>query len=241
MYTEQHKLIMEAYENAILFEASLKQLKKIYIDTKKIPEHIFNEIVELDSSDTNKYTQWMIKRYLDKNEDRRTIINIFKDLIPKFHKLAKNKILKQGKNDIQKYKTTESLYDMLKYYEDDKLTKSQLSKGVKDFEKDIDPKDLVWENDKVVIVEPSRRDRSCKYGAGTKWCTSARGHSNYFNSYYDRGVRLFYILPKDKSDKQGKVAVAVLENGKELFDKEDEHLTLSQFNKILKDWDVPEF
>jgi hypothetical protein len=54
-------------------------------------------------------------------------------------------------------------------------------------------------------------------------------------------VRLFYLIPKDKNDKQGKVAVAVLEHGKEIFDKEDEHLTLSQFNKILKDWGVPEF
>ena len=131
---------------------------------------------------------------------------------------------------------------MLKHYDSESLTKSQLSKGVKNFEKDIDPKDKVWENDKVVIVKPSRKDKSCKYGAGTKWCTAARGHSNYFNTYHDQGVELYYLIPKDRNDKQGKVAVAVYPDGrKEIFNKNDDHLSLTEFNRISNDWGIPAF
>lgn len=236
------KTFQQLYENiteTMLCEASLKQLKQIYVDTHKIDSNTFKKINDIDVSDTNKYTQWMIKRYLDKNEDRSKLLSIFSDLIPKFNILSNKKLLKPKEKDIQIYKSTEQLYDVLKHYDIDKLSKSQISKGVKNFDSDIDPKDVVFSNDKVVIVQPKKTDTSCKYGAGTKWCTAARGHSNYFNQYfYQSNVTLYYILPKNKNEE--KVAVAVYENGHmEIYNKEDDRISKQEFEKISKNWDIP--
>ena len=69
--------------------------------------------------------------------------------------------------------------------------------GVKDYEKDIDPKDVVYKNDNVIILEPKTTESSIKYGRGSRWCTAADStYRNYFFSYYyNQHVSLYYIIP----------------------------------------------
>ena len=231
---------MITFKEYILTEGKVDDLKNLYQSKHHMNDKTFNDILTIDATPTKKYLQWMLKRYVDPKENHENMLSRFKEYIPKFDKLLNKKRLKPEERDIQRYKKVEQLYDVLKHYDENEITKSSMSKGVKNFKTDIDKKDVVFENDKVVIVVPRTEEKSCKYGAGTKWCTAARGHMNYFSHYfYDSNVTLYYILPKDKS---GKIAVAMYDNGnKKAFDNEDHSLSTQELNKYLKNLDIPEF
>jgi hypothetical protein len=73
-------------------------------------------------------------------------------------------------------------------------------------EKDIEIKKdaiKVFENDKCIVVKPLTFEASCKYGAHTKWCTTAT--KIYFDSYAHHGG-LYYIIPKDISEKMAEIS-----------------------------------
>lgn len=108
--------------------------------------------------------------------------------------------------------------------------------AMKDFLKDINPKDVIFQNENVIVVRPPDVDSSCKYGRGSRWCTAAMGSRNYFNSYYfGRGVNLYYIIPliEMHNDKLDKIAVAVYPNGeKEIYDAHDARIDEQEFEAV---------
>lgn len=62
-----------------------------------------------------------------------------------------------------------------------------------------DEYDKIYEDDKFVLVVPYTHDASCKYGAGTKWCTTGRDEKGqeWFNKHFDSGS-LGYLIIKDR-------------------------------------------
>ena len=64
--------------------------------------------------------------------------------------------------------------------------------------------DKLYEDDKFLLVIPYTHEASCKYGAGTKWCTTGRDDkgSEWFEKH-DKVGALGYLIIKDKelSDK----------------------------------------
>ena len=64
--------------------------------------------------------------------------------------------------------------------------------------------DKLYEDDKFLLVIPYTHEASCKYGAGTKWCTTGRDDkgSKWFEKH-DKVGALGYLIIKDKelSDK----------------------------------------
>lgn len=93
--------------------------------------------------------------------------------------------------------------------------------------------DKIFENDKVLVVSPNTHEASCYYGAGTKWCIAAKT-GTHFDSYYELGVKLYYLIPKDGS---GKIAVAVyppnINHRMEVFDDEDTKINTQNDNTFL--------
>jgi hypothetical protein len=229
------------YSKTVFSEASLKNLKQTYVDTKKIPLDKFENITEIDPTDTNKYVQWMIKTFL--KERKVNMLDIFNELIPKFDNLVNKKKIKGRDSDINIYKTSESLLDTIQKYEDMAPSRSEIKRGIKSFD-DIPKEDIVFENDKAIVVMPKNEADSCKYGRGSKWCTASMGHSNYFNSYfYSEGVNLYYILPKiDMPEIFMKVAVAVYpenKNKREIFDINDNKINENTFKEIADKLEIP--
>lgn len=221
-------------------EANVKKLYQQYVENPKrmerrIPKEDFNQLVEIDPSSTNKYLPWMIKRYFEERD--RDLFNHLKIIIPRFHELTSSKRITGKETNIFQYKTSEDLYDKIKYYEKDELSRSQIKKGIKSIE-DIDPKDIVWKNDKLVIVLPPNREKSCKYGRNTKWCTSG-STDNYFSRYYFLNhANLYYFLPlvdDFKNTDMRKVAAVKLPDGSEEFrDAPDNRISRSTVDSWLK-------
>lgn len=122
--------------------------------------------------------------------------------------------------------------ELKKKVEDASKTKSKGEE--KKFVKDNETK-FVFENDSVLVVSPLSHKSSCKYGSGTKWCTTMKD-DHYWKEYYDEGVNFYYIIPKDGSDKY---AVAVYPDGKrEIYDAPDDKMTERDFSSVLKEFDL---
>ena len=57
-------------------------------------------------------------------------------------------------------------------------------------EKDI----FHYRDSDLIIVEPGSHESSCKYGAGTMWCTIMRNVPDHFYEYTQDNERLIYVI-----------------------------------------------
>lgn len=213
--------LREAMER--LYDEGLARAKELYVKTGKISGRILKALVEKDPTPQKKYIEWMARTFPKMPSMAKY------DIIGKFDELCERNKIEQ--KDINRYENIEQVDDIVRKVEAD-LSTSEIKKGVKGVE-DIDPKDIIFQNDKCVVVLPKKVDSSCKYGRGSTWCTASMGSRNYFNSYYfGRGVNLYYIIPLiDMGDKKyQKIAVAVYPNRqgsegeKEVYDYNDNRI-----------------
>jgi hypothetical protein len=212
---------------------SVKTARELYLDTKKISPTPFNRLITLDptieQSDEGKpiggkYIEWMVRTYI-KNHMHYGDISKFGTLKDFDGLCNKNKI---EKKDINQYQTVEQVYDEVKKHEDIK-SQGEIEREIKH-----EGAEVVFENDVVLVIKPKTREASCFYGKGTKWCTAGDVY-NYFNDYFfNRGVNLYYVIPKTGKNTD-KIAVAVDPDGsKEYFKSDDQHLDDDKAKYIFK-------
>ena len=104
------------------------------------------------------------------------------NVVKEFDRLGKN----LDKKDINQYQSLGELSLLLKDY----TSKSQEKKIDSDANK-------IYEDGRVLIVRPLSHKASCKYGAGTKWCTT-QSSPGYFDKYTSGNNQLlYYIIMKD--------------------------------------------
>jgi predicted nucleic acid-binding Zn-ribbon protein len=110
-----------------------------------------------------------------------------------FEKISSN----LPKTDINQYQSFDELLKALNDYQ---------NKPRREYKK-IEGGNVVFENDRFLVVNPLTHETSCYYGKGTKWCTAADS-DHHFNQYNSDG-KLFYILDKalPTSDVNYKVAL----------------------------------
>ena len=95
---------------------------------------------------------------------------------------------------------------------------------------------IVYQNDMVTVYEPHSMGASCKLGRDTRWCTAATQGDNQFSGYQQRGVRLFYFIPKDPEWNE-KMAVSFGgDNGIQAFDSSDNEIGA---NDPFEEYKVP--
>ena len=58
----------------------------------------------------------------------------------------------------------------------------------------------LYEDDDVLVIRPKSYAASCYYGANTKWCTTNKGSSGYFEKYIKTGL-LYYFIKKTENKK----------------------------------------
>jgi hypothetical protein len=87
-------------------------------------------------------------------------------------------------NDILKYKNLNDLSQAVSIAQMKSVDKEMASHIIR-----------VFEDDEWLILRPLTFASSCKYGAATKWCTTATSEPNHFHRYWNRGA-LIYILNK---------------------------------------------
>ena len=90
----------------------------------------------------------------------------------------------------------------------------------------VNAADKVFENDLCIVVVPHTYEASCKYGANTKWCTTASKTDRHWNQYKKENIKFYYIIPKDGSNK---FAVAVYPHNVDITD-----ITMETYNALDK-------
>lgn len=160
----------------------------------------------------HKYSDFVLKN-VDPNsqtfdEDVHTAVEIVKD----FDKYQPN--LK--KRDINQYNNLLDL-DLVLEPIKAKEKERELAKQVQ----------KIYEDDRFLVVVPLSHVASCKYGSGTKWCTTSSDDSN-FKRYTGEDQRLYYIIKKNTSEKTPyyKIAVHFSTNGNQTWwNSQDSPLT----------------
>ena len=57
----------------------------------------------------------------------------------------------------------------------------------------------LYEDDDVLVIRPKSYAASCYYGANTKWCTTNKGSSGYFEKYIKTGLLYYFINKKENT------------------------------------------
>lgn len=140
----------------------------------------------------NKYLEFMGKVINPRNFN--DDLNIVFNLLTKFSSIGQNLDVK----DINKYKSMSDLKKAITDY-DNKIRREV---------KTVDDADVVFEDDKMIVVTPKTYKASCQFGAGTKWCTTSS--PSYFDRY-NEDAKLFYFIDKTKPTSDPTYKVALLQ------------------------------
>ena len=93
---------------------------------------------------------------------------------------------------------------------------------------DVSGAEKIYEDSNILIVKPLTYEASCKYGAGTRWCTTMANEPKYFNQY-GKGAdqALYYIILKkfDRNNKFYKIAIHKTNGGEVWYDSTDERMS----------------
>ena len=177
----------ENYFEELLFEASLRDLKKKYPKwtkrgwIKKAKAKIENDIGPRYLS---RYLSYFIKRLEgnfnwerdgDSNDDSDEDVSaVAKEIFASISGFHKNRQRLRGRS-IYDYSTT----DVDKMVQT--LGPSGKSKKKKKSEVAREGSEIVYEDNGMFAVRVYTEEASCHYGQGTKWCISATESENYFN------------------------------------------------------------
>lgn len=176
--------------------SKIEDLRKKYFN---VTNSTFTKFLSADTTPTKKYLDFMLKTWEDRKIDApyRTTGNIIK-YVDKFDELLpyivnKDIYSKEYYGDFTKFIST--------------IEKAEETKEDKSFIKE-EHINVVFESDKTLLVQPLTHRGSNKYGAGTKWCTTAKNNETIFKNYTRDGL-LFYLIDKEetKSSDYKKIAL----------------------------------
>lgn len=207
---------MTIKENILLEVMMLSESKvdeiydKFYSD---IERKEFDKILKLDPTTIirnneitkiGKFSKWLLNLHKKGDDTLLTTLRRYREdknqIIDALKTYNKDKVRKKLKtNNINQYKSILSLYDDIEQYLDVLNDNEDNSEIFADIKNDL--KNGVIEvkgqtSDYVVIV-PKTKKMSCKYGAGTRWCT-ADVEYNAFDTYNSKGD-LVILLDKNKN------------------------------------------
>lgn len=101
----------------------------------------------------------------------------------------------------------------------------------------------VFENERILVVEPLTHKASCKYGAYTQWCTAVVSNPDYFKRYSARGILLYIIIKSpydDVKNKEYKIALNIADHGCTWYDQADNEFSGNPMSS-LDEMEMEEF
>jgi hypothetical protein len=151
----------------------------------KITKATFDKFVGADYTPTKKYLEFMLKTWVNKppltfNLSTSLIVNMvkkFDTLLPYI----------ENKDIYHKDYTDFSLLIQV-------IENAEILKDEKTFVRE-DNVNVLVENDRYILLQPTTHIGSLKYGAGTKWCTASKNSPEVFNRYTKQGY-LAYLIDK---------------------------------------------
>jgi len=192
------------FSEFVLSEGRRETLLKKYMGEYDMQtlDAILND--EFTKATNYKYVDWIFN-HLDfaSTTHALEVLQLVKD----FDRIGKN----LEKKDINQYPDVAELMGVIQSYS----SKSQEKKIDSDAKK-------IYEDGRVLIVKPLSHKASCKYGAGTKWCTTETS-PGYYDKYTSGNQGLYYIIMKDFdiSNKFYKIALHRDNNQDTWYDAKD--------------------
>jgi hypothetical protein len=181
----------------LLIEGRIDDVREKFPDME---EETFDSIVaNQPAGSNNKYLMWAAKQVDDGTMPEEVIM-----AIRLFHDNQQR--LKQ--KDINQYKDVDELNTAI-----DELSKNKSkSQGAKQAKADTQ---VIYNDDRWLVVRPFTQEASCKYGAGSKWCISATASRNYFASYSTNNNKFYFVIDKKATGNapDSKFAIAIIATG----------------------------
>ena len=199
----------------LIQEGRKEDLRKKYTEKfKEYPETLDFILGISDLADTNfKYADFVLKN-THPNASPEEVEHII-DLVKDFDRFQQSLEVK----DINKYDIYKLVSAIDKHRE---MSKSQQKKSF-----DTSGAKKLYEDKNLLIVKPLTYEASCKYGAGTRWCTTMAGTPSYFESHTKEDQGLYYIILKNfnRDNKFYKIAIHMTPNVETWYDSTDERMS----------------
>ena len=179
----------------LLFEISIDQLKTQFVDTGKITDSEFAEIVD-SAGGKSAYATWLTKMIVTK------IIKP-EDLYKynAYFKIFDRRKREYPFNDINQYKTAQDIekfiFKSVEIANKEQQDPSQ-QKGVAKEDRYAQFKIGEIEGFTVYELPKGRTDlyaTSCELGSGTEWCTATGKTRRHFDNYISKGPLFIFIKP----------------------------------------------
>jgi Leucine-rich repeat (LRR) protein len=213
----------EEYGDVLLMRFSNDDSAKKYRTTESLPK----EIIDADPTNNKKYLQWIITSYLDGGIKRLEDMGRINTALKEYMYLSLKKFItntseqninafcglsgcKQGK------KEKIGLDEFLEQYED-KLQVLRKKEEIQIAEQDAKK---IFEDDNLLVIQPLTEQASCKYGAGTKWCTAAK-KDNMFEEYSKKGP-IYILIPKEPNYTKEKYQISI--EAEQFMNEKDEEV-----------------
>ena len=94
-------------------------------------------------------------------------------------------------DDVFKYQKQLSKKDFAQY-----SSYEELAKDLNKIKEDAKAEDVtkIYEDKDLLVMAANTWNASCKYGAGSKWCTTAKDDSSYWRRHNETGTEFFWIF-----------------------------------------------
>ena len=172
----------------------MARVKDLKVQNPSYVIDVIDVLASMDPTKSNKYLPFMIKCTAEwvewiNNELRNETFKEMFEVIKDFEDLSQRNLL--DNKDIYSYETNQDIIEAVKIAKE-KVTRSEVKKK---------ETEVLYEDDRWLIVFPLTTRSSNLYGKGTKWCVSSEdnNYGKYYKQYTDNGVLIFVI---DKSVKE---------------------------------------
>ena len=155
---------------------------------------VIEVLASMDPSKSNKYLPFMIKCTAEwvewiNNELRNETFKEMFEVIKDFEDLSQRNLLEN--KDIYSYESNQDIIEAVKLAKE-KITRSEVKKK---------ETEVLYEDDRWLVVFPLSTRSSNLYGKATKWCVASedQNYGRYFKQYTENGV-LVYLIDKNVKD-----------------------------------------
>jgi hypothetical protein len=211
----------------LIDEPFIQQTNYKYLDSLIQQYYFYNDIYPRQGKELEELEPNQVNTSIRAVSDMRQFVA---EIVPKVQFFDTNKD-KYPKKDLREYVGDWFERDFLNFT-NELIKQTSEKQEEKKARKEVDK---VYDSDTILIVKPKTHTASCYYGAGTKWCTTMKNNSTYFESH-TKNANLYYIIVKKKnvSDRFYKIAVNI-KPGQKLIDSDWFDVQDNKFNFSEKD------
>lgn len=196
----------------VIMEVSAEQLKQQWVDTGKISDEVFQEILDV-SKNKSAYATWLVKRVAEgsvKEEDIykfEKYFHIFDNNKNKYPIKDIGKIQSEVDPNTGKVINDKNVKDFIRISSEIAQQNKEDPSSVKGASKSDKYKEFYIgsvEGFDVYELPKGRKDlygASCELGSGTEWCTATGNSRKHFDNYISQGPLFIFINQSNPKEK----------------------------------------